>query len=89
MAESMHSEMERNGITLSVVNPGFVKTLLTAKNKFPMPFLMEADDAAVKIVEGLEKRKFEVAFPWQMVWILKIINLLPYWLYLRIMKRLA
>ena len=89
MAESMHSELDRAGVAISVINPGFVRTPMTDKNKFPMPFLMEPEDAAVKIVAGLEKRKFEIAFPWQFVWMLKIINLLPYWLYLPIIKKIA
>ena len=88
-AESMHSELEKAGVTLSVINPGFVKTDMTAKNKFPMPFLMDVEDAAAKMIDGLEKKKFEIAFPWQLVWILKFLNHLPYWLYLRIIKRLA
>ena len=89
MAESAQGELQRKGITLSVINPGFVRTPMTDKNKFPMPFLMEPEDAAAKMVEGLEKKKFEIAFPWQLVWILKILNLLPYWLYLRLIKRIA
>ena len=89
MAESMHSELERAGVCLSLINPGFVRTPMTDKNAFPMPFLMEPEDAATKMIEGLEKEKFEIAFPWQLVWILKALNILPYWLYLRITKRIA
>lgn len=88
-AESAKPELERKGIALSVINPGFVKTQLTAKNKFPMPFLMEPEDAADKIVSGLRKKKFEIAFPWQLVTILKAINHLPYWLYFWVTKRLV
>lgn len=89
MAEASYNEMARKGIALSVINPGFVKTPMTEKNKFPMPFLMEPEDAAVKMVDGLKAKKFEIAFPWQLVWILKVLNLLPYWLYLRLINKVA
>jgi len=89
MAESMKPELDAKGVDLSVINPGFVKTDLTAKNKFPMPFLMEVEDAAKQMVEGLKRRKFEIAFPWQLVTILKLINHLPYWLYFAITKRMV
>lgn len=89
MAESAHGELKRRGIALSVINPGFVRTKLTDKNKFPMPFLMEPESAAAKIINGLKRRKFEIAFPWQMVWILKTIQILPYWISLRLLGRLA
>ncbi len=89
MAETVKPELEAENITVSVINPGFVRTALTDKNKFPMPFLMEPKDAAEKIVAGLEAQKFEIAFPWQMVWILKFLNHLPYWLYFKLIKRLV
>lgn len=87
MAESLYVELRRKGITVSVINPGFVRTALTDKNKFPMPFLMEPEDAATKIVAGLKKRKFEIAFPWQMVMILKTLRILPYRLSLALINR--
>lgn len=81
MAESVKPELEAKGIDVTVINPGFVKTDLTAKNDFPMPFLMELDEAGDALIKGLKKRKFEVAFPWQLVSILKFLNVLPYPLY--------
>ena len=87
MAESLHVELKRKGVAVSVINPGFVRTQLTDKNKFPMPFLMEPERAAKKIVAGLKKKEFEIAFPWQMVFILKTLRLLPYWLSLALINR--
>ena len=81
LAESVKPELEACGIDVTVINPGFVETDLTAKNTFPMPFLMNVDEAGDKMIEGLRKRKFEVAFPWQLVTILKVLNLLPYPIY--------
>jgi len=81
LAESVRPELERKGLVLSLINPGFVKTPMTEHNDFPMPFLMETEDAARKMIEGLKAQKFEIAFPWQLVWILKLLNLLPYRVY--------
>ncbi|MEL7273635.1 MAG: SDR family NAD(P)-dependent oxidoreductase [Pseudomonadota bacterium] len=89
LAEGSYNELARKGINLSVINPGFVKTPMTDKNDFPMPFLMQPEDAARKMVEGLKAKKFEIAFPRQLVWTLKLINHLPYWLYLRIINKVA
>jgi short-subunit dehydrogenase len=88
IAESAHGELHQKGVTVSVINPGFVRTQLTDQNRFRMPFLMRPEDAARKMVEGLQRKKFEIAFPWQMVWLLKILRLLPYSLSLALVRRL-
>ncbi len=69
---------ERHNVTVQVVNPGYVKTPLTADNDFPMPFLMECDEACRRICDGFERGGFEIRFPRRLVWILKILGLLPY-----------
>ncbi|MFD0916316.1 SDR family NAD(P)-dependent oxidoreductase [Pseudahrensia aquimaris] len=89
LAESVRPELERKGLTLSLINPGFVKTPMTNKNDFPMPFIMEPDDAAEAMVSGLEREKFEVVFPWQLKWILKFMNILPYPLYFWITRKMV
>jgi len=68
-------------VSISVVNPWFVATPMTSVNTFPMPFILKPDDAAARIIRGLERGRFEVAFPWQLVWILKTARLLPYGAY--------
>ena len=55
------------GVTVQLINPGFVRTSLTAGNKHPMPFLMEPDAAARRIAEGLERHGFEIRFPLRLV----------------------
>lgn len=87
LAECLQPELARDGVTVSIINPGFVKTPLTAQNDFPMPFLMEAEKAGRLTVRGLKARKFEIAYPWQFVTILKIMRILPYALYLKIIRR--
>ncbi len=86
-AESLMPDAKRHGIDVSVINPGFVETPMTRINDFPMPFMISADEAAQKIIRGLEKKKFEIAFPWQLTAILKIARLLPYRLYFYLMRR--
>jgi short-subunit dehydrogenase len=53
MSESLKFDLDKSGVAMSVVNPGFVRTPMTAVNNFPMPFLLEVDDAANRIVRGL------------------------------------
>jgi len=89
LAQVLHSELASRRIAVRLVNPGFVKSPLTDKNDFPMPFLMETDDAATRIVKGLtESDRFEIAFPWQLVTALRLLRLLPYGLSLRLARRL-
>ena len=78
LAEVLQCELPRHGVKVSIINPGFVETPMTAVNDFPMPYLIKADDAARRIIRGLEKGKFEIAFPWQMVAMLKLTRILPY-----------
>lgn len=89
LLESMRFDLARRGIRVTAVNPGFVKTPLTDKNTFPMPFLMEADRAAGIIVKGMEKQKREIHFPWQFSWTMKLLRILPYPLYERIISRIT
>jgi short-subunit dehydrogenase len=84
LAEVLRLELQRHGIVVSVVNPGFVETPMTSVNDFPMPFIMKADDAADRILKGLERGRYEIAFPWQLVALFKILRVLPNSLYLRI-----
>ncbi|MEQ1647426.1 MAG: SDR family NAD(P)-dependent oxidoreductase [Hyphomicrobiaceae bacterium] len=88
LAEVLRLELAPLGVTVSLVNPGFVNTPMTSVNAFPMPFLIESDDAAERIISGLIRGKFEIAFPLQLVVLLKILRLLPNSLYLRIASRL-
>jgi len=71
--EALRGELHEDGIGVSVVCPGFVKSRITDRNEFRMPFLMEADDAARIIVRGLERNRARISFPWPMhaaVWLL-------------------
>jgi short-subunit dehydrogenase len=89
LAESLKPELGAVGVTVSLINPGFVATPLTAQNDFPMPFLMTSEEAANRIVAGLLRRRFEIAFPTRFVALLKLVRLLPYAIYFWIMRRLV
>jgi short-subunit dehydrogenase len=89
LAEVLRLELARHGIVVSLVNPGFVETPMTAVNEFPMPYLMPVDEATDRIMRGLESGRFEIAFPWQLVAMLKTLRLLPNGLYLKLAGRLA
>ena len=77
MLESLRIDLRPHGISVHTVCPGFVRTDLTAKNTFPMPFMLDADQAARRIVRGLEKGKAEIAFPLPMLVAMKTARLVP------------
>ena len=89
MCEALKPECDTLGIKLQLVDPGFVKTPLTDKNEFPMPFLMELDDAVAAFARGLESDRFEIVFPRRFALILKFLRILPYGLYFRIVRRMT
>ena len=89
LAESLHPELARSGINLRVINPGFVDTPLTRKNRFTMPFLMTPEDAARRIITQLARGGFEISFPRVFVWMLKVLRCLPYRLYFFLIRRMT
>ncbi|BAQ15637.1 SDR family NAD(P)-dependent oxidoreductase [Methyloceanibacter caenitepidi] len=86
LAESLHPELAAKGVTLSIVNPGFVDTPMTAVNDFPMPFLMPVDDAAQRLLQGLERKAYEITFPRRFTWAMKALRLLPNAVYFWIVR---
>lgn len=89
MCESLRAELAPQNVAVTVINPGFVKTPLTDRNDFPMPFLIDAERAAAVIERGLADRRFEIRFPWQTALAMRVLRLLPYGLYFRIAKRMV
>ncbi len=81
LAEVLRLDLERHGVKVSLVCPGFVDTPMTVKNTFPMPFMVPVEEASAYILRGLAKSKFEVAFPWPLVLTLKLARVLPYGMY--------
>jgi NAD(P)-dependent dehydrogenase (short-subunit alcohol dehydrogenase family) len=89
MAEALKPELEGYGIHLQVVNPGFVRTPLTDKNTFPMPFLMELEDAAEAFHRGLRSARFEIVFPRRFAYLMKVLRCLPAPLAFAVTRRLV
>ncbi len=85
--ESIRFHLKPKGITISIINPGFVKTPLTDKNDFKMPFLVDAATAAKIICDGIERRKREIVFPFPFSWVLKIARMLPAPVYERLVNK--
>jgi short-subunit dehydrogenase len=75
--DALRPLLKKDGIAVSTIFPGFVKTPLTDVNKFPMPFLMEADQAAAIIKRGIDGKKASIAFPWQMHVLCWLLGVLP------------
>ncbi len=86
LAESLHLELKQQGITLRLINPGFVKSPLTDKNDFKMPFMISPEKAAEYIVKDLPKSNFEITFPKRFAYIMKTLRILPYRLYFALTK---
>ena len=87
LAEGARLDLAGSGVTIQIVNPGFVKTALTAREKKPRPFMLECDDACRRICDGFARSGFEIAFPRRLAWLLKAINHLPYPAYFAILAR--
>jgi short-subunit dehydrogenase len=88
-AESLKPDLERYGVQVSLITPGFVDTQMTSINDFDMPFIMQPEEAAQHIVAGLEVGRFEIAFPWQFVSIMKLLHSLPYGIYFWITRKMV
>jgi short-subunit dehydrogenase len=88
IAQAFKPDFERFGITISVINPGFVKTPLTDKNRFPMPFLIGVDAAVDHIMRGIERQRFDISFPWQMSFLVRLLAALPDWAKFAITRRM-
>ena len=88
LAESLFFDFKRYNVRVSVVNPGFIRTPMTDKNKFKMPMIKSAEFAAEKMFVGLTKRNtFEIHFPFMFTMGMKFLKIIPNWLYFFIVGR--
>lgn len=79
LAETMRHDLKGTGVTVRIVNPGFIKTRLTDKNGFQMPQLMSAETAALKVLKAMQSSRFRTDFPAPFSWFIKGLNYLPDW----------
>lgn len=84
LAESMYCDLRGSGIDVQVANPGFIKTRLTEKNDFSMPFLMEPEAAAREMFEHMNAVGFKKSFPMVFSWVFRLSQFLPDWAYYRL-----
>ncbi len=77
LAKSLALELNKHDIGVSLIQPGFIKTPLTDKNDFDMPFIISAEEAAQRIIKGLSKKQFLIAFPKRFIVLMKVISWLP------------
>lgn len=86
-AEELRGRLAPEGIRVSAICPGFVVSRMTARNTFPMPFLMDTEKAARIIRDGLARNRGRIAFPWPMLAMVRLLGLLPYPLLDRLLRR--
>ena len=77
LAETMRFDLADTGVTVRIVNPGFIKTRLTEKNDFRMPMLMTPGDAADRVVRAMSRRRFRTDFPAPFSWLIRLLDYLP------------
>ena len=87
LAETLYLDLHDKGIGVSLINPGFVKTPLTAKNDFKMPALISPEEAATAILQGWADGEFEIHFPKRFTLWMKVMQVLPYGLFFRAIRR--
>ncbi|MCR8550307.1 SDR family NAD(P)-dependent oxidoreductase [Salipiger sp. P9] len=88
LAETLRAELAPR-VAVRLISPGFVDTRLTERNDFAMPGLLQPDEAARRILRGLDGRRFEVHFPRRLTWPLKLLRSMSYGLSLRLTARLV
>lgn len=89
LAETMYSDLHTKGLGVSIINPGFVQTPLTASNEFDMPALLTPEQAAQAILKGWAQGRFEIHFPKRFTLWLKLLRILPNRLFFGLMRKVA
>lgn len=89
LAEALYLDLRPKGLGVSIINPGFVQTPLTAQNTFHMPALMRPAQAAEAILAGWRRGAFEIHFPKRFTWGLQLLRLLPYRAYFYLASKAA
>ena len=84
-AESIYNQCQKLGITVRLINPGFVKTPLTDKNKFDMPMIIPVEQASNIIYNKIvSSSKFEINCPLLFCYLMKVLRILPYTIYFKL-----
>lgn len=86
LAEGMYADLKDTGVDVQVINPGFIKTRLTEKNDFRMPFIMEPEEAAEEFFNHMKLGGFKRSFPTVFSWLFRVSQFWPDWLYYRVFR---
>lgn len=89
LAETFFLDLRPKGVGVSVINPGFVDTPLTAKNQFSMPALLSPEQAATAIIKGWRRGDFDIHFPKRFTCVLRLMRCLPYRWYFALVHRMT
>jgi NADP-dependent 3-hydroxy acid dehydrogenase YdfG len=84
LAESVQADLRTSQIKVQLINPGFIKTRLTEKNDFNMPFIMSPEDAAKEVFEHMNTEHFKKSFPMVFSWVFRLSQFMPDWMYYRL-----
>ena len=84
LAESMYADLKDTGVTVQLANPGFIRTRLTDKNDFSMPFIMEPDAAADEMIAHMRTDRFKKSFPRMFSLVFRASQFMPDWMYYRL-----
>lgn len=89
LAECLHADLRGTGVKVQLANPGFIRTRLTAKNDFAMPFLMEPEAAAQEVFALMNAKSFKRSFPKVFSWVFRLSQFLPDWAYYAVFAPIA
>lgn len=85
--ESVRLDLMHTGVSVTIIQPGFIRTPLTSGRAAKMPFLMELKDAIPHFLKAIEKKKKFAAFPWQLATVVRLGKIMPAWLYDKVAGR--
>ena len=86
--ESLRVELRNEGISVVTICPGYIKTPMTAVNKFKMPFLIDVDEAVVRFARAIDGKTSFTVIPWSMGIAARVLRVVPNWLYDRVFSRM-
>lgn len=85
--ESLRTELHGSGVSVVTICPGYIDTPMTQVNRYRMPFIISADDAASRFAQAIASRRRLAVIPWQMAMVTRVMRILPNWLYDRLAAR--